>query len=149
MKMTNKPFKQRFEAKFRVTPGCWIWSASTNCGGYGQIRRDGKMVGAHRVAYGLYVGQIPVGLVVRHKCDNKLCVNPDRLLAGTCAENSQDAVDRGLYAKGTDNGSCKLTEAQVLAIRSDFRVLREIATDYGVSRMQISDIKRKKYWLHL
>ncbi len=92
--------RQRFEAKFYVTPGCWIWTASTTKGGYGKIgrgRQDEGTIDAHRLAYELYVGPIPVGMVVRHKCDVKLCVNPDHLELGTHADNVNDTMSRGRH----------------------------------------------------
>ncbi len=85
----------RFEAKFYVTPGCWVWTAATvGRAGHGSFR-NGRHVLAHRYAYQAYVGSIPRGQVVRHKCDNPKCVNPDHLELGTQADNMRDMAERG------------------------------------------------------
>ncbi len=55
---------------------CWLWTASKNTKGYGHFRLDGKVVGAHRVAYELWVGSIPQGLEIDHLCRTPPCVNP-------------------------------------------------------------------------
>ncbi len=88
--------RDRFESKFYVTPGCWIWVAATRSG-YGRVWVDGKLVSAHRYSYEMYVGPIPDGMVVRHKCDTPSCVNPDHLEIGSQAENIGDAVRRGRH----------------------------------------------------
>lgn len=73
--------------------GCWIWSGTTNRHGYGTWGR--KL--AHRHAWEQANGPIPDGLWILHHCDNKPCVNPLHLYAGTRTENVQDAVDRGRF----------------------------------------------------
>ena len=153
--MTEKTFKERLEEKFRVTPGCWIWIACSTKGGYGQISKKRKMVMAHRAAYELYVEAIQDGLIIRHKCDNPRCVNPDHLVPGTYKDNMQDMYSRNRQADmrgrtvGEKHGKSKLTEMQVLEILSDTRTQGKIAEDYRVSRTCIGDIKRRRLWAYL
>lgn len=52
-------------------------------------------VGAHRLSWALVNGDIPSGLVVRHRCDNPPCCNPAHLELGTDAENEADKARRG------------------------------------------------------
>ncbi|SDW62951.1 HNH endonuclease [Litoreibacter albidus] len=42
----------------------------------------------------------PAGEVVRHRCNNRRCINPDHLVAGTQLENIED--DRDFRANGVD-----------------------------------------------
>lgn len=74
--------------------GCWLWTGYRS-GGYGMMMRDGKQVGAHRVAYELLVGPIPVGLQVDHLCRVRHCVNPAHLEPVTREEN----IRRGILAE--------------------------------------------------
>lgn len=76
--------------------GCMLWLAGTTSGGYGQLKLNGRMVKAHRLAYVIFNGEeIPNGRVVRHKCDRPLCVAPDHLERGTVADNMRDMWERG------------------------------------------------------
>lgn len=88
----------RFESKYEPVPfcGCWLWTASTNSKGYGTIAvAKNKTEMAHRVAYQLFVGEIPQGKTVLHRCDTPCCVNPDHLFLGTRADNSLDMNVKG------------------------------------------------------
>jgi hypothetical protein len=58
---------------------CWLWTASLKPNGYGAFRHQGRMQRAHRVAYELLVGPIPVGLQLDHLCRTLRCVNPAHL----------------------------------------------------------------------
>lgn len=74
--------EERFWRHVFVQPnsGCWLWTASLRYDGYGQLGvSDGGVCLAHRVAWELYRGPIPVGLELDHLCRVKSCVNPDHL----------------------------------------------------------------------
>ena len=75
--------------------GCWLWLLCTMNSGYGSVKHNRKMHGAHRVSYEQFNGAIPDGMHVLHTCDCKLCVNPDHLYVGTHKENMTDFRKRG------------------------------------------------------
>lgn len=105
--MFNVVIENRFWTKVDVRDGCWSWRAARNPKGYGVFSCEGRTVSAHRFSYELYNGPIPSGMVVRHKCDNPPCVNPDHLELGTQADNERDKINRGRYRNGaTRNQYC-------------------------------------------
>lgn len=94
--------KIRFEKKIEKSAnGCWIWTGSKNSKGYGRVRIDKKEYMAHRISYNIYLGEIPYGLFICHKCDNPSCVNPEHLFTGTARDNTQDMLskNRRIYTK--------------------------------------------------
>ena len=104
---------------------------------------------AHRLAYAFAVGEIPQGMDVCHRCDNKTCVNPQHLFLGDRKANMQDCVEKGRHRYGERHGQAKLTEAMAIAILIDGRTQEVIAAEYGIHQMTVSDLKRGKTWKHL
>lgn len=148
--------KHKAKIAFAGPSECWVWLGAKRCGGYGQVLARGKKRGAHRESYEAENGEgCAEGLVVRHKCDNPPCVNPDHLEIGTVADNNRDMTDRGRRAKGEDNGSCKLTERdarEIVAIyvpRSPTHNQKALANRFGVSQTQIGKIVRGERWAHI
>jgi hypothetical protein len=144
----------KFNKRIQVTPSCWIWKGYTN-GRYGKFYSVSSNVYAHRFSYETYVGEIPIGYVICHRCDNPLCVNPDHLFAATQLENIADCVNKGRQAKGEHKGNSILSELQVLEIRklyvkgsSTFGIVN-LASIFGVGKSQIQRIVKNKQWSHL
>lgn len=79
----GRSVKERLLARRRIDPdGCWRWTAAPFGNGYGQMRVDGKMVRVHTLAYEVFIGPIPAGMDVGHKCHDEaaaagLCSGPD------------------------------------------------------------------------
>lgn len=109
--------------------------------GYGQVRRQGKTWLAHRWAAHVAIGPCPPGNVVRHTCDNRLCINPAHLMYGTQGDNLNDRKERHMYRKLTRPDA----EAIKLRLRAG-EIMRTIAESYGVSIAQIHHIKTGRQW---
>lgn len=128
-------------------------------GGYGNTTFNGRKIPLHRKVYCVANEVSPEsisGLVVRHKCDNPRCINPEHLELGTVKDNVQDCINRGRakrgVSKGELNGYSKLTEQQVSYIRDTYkRYSREcgipaIASKLGVSTSAVHDVLKSKTW---
>ena len=131
--------------------GCFeCISHHKNNDGYAKIKINNKMVFLHRYIYEEMYGFIPEDMVVRHKCDNPSCINPEHLELGTHKENMKDKKERNrgktCNRRGENNTQAKLTRKQVEEIRKDKRIHREIAKDYNVSRQLIGKIKNNEIW---
>ena len=87
--------------------GCLLWPlAKIQNNGYGQFTfRDTKThtVTAHRMSYTVFNGTIPDGLLVLHKCDERICVNPAHLFLGTQKDNIQDMHAKGRHKNIAQN----------------------------------------------
>lgn len=134
--------------------GCWLWAGPSFAkrGDYGcfTMRRAGIVQQrAHRISWALYRGALPANTHVLHRCDNPACVNPDHLFLGDQTRNMNDKVQKGRQNKGERHGMAKLTEVQAIAIRADSRKYSDIAQDYEISNVTVSDIKRSRSWAHL
>ncbi len=138
--------------------GCWIWQKSKMRNGYGRCALGGgKVTGAHRASYAAFIGEIPNGLDVCHKCDVRPCVNPDHLFSGTRSENILDAskknrVSRTHQRNGAAHPAAKLDDTKVadILVRLERRETKSsIARLYGVTDRIILLIDRRELWRHI
>lgn len=145
--------KERIQAKIALADnGCWEWTGAKYWTGYGHIIADKVHYAAHRASYMLYIGDIPDGMVVCHKCDNPPCVNPAHLFLGTKADNSSDMVRKARSARGEKNAKAKLTEDQVrevLRLRKSGLTLQALADRFKVTKKAVHFIITGKNWKHL
>lgn len=79
--------KEHFEALLIKTDTCWTLKTKTTTWGYGRFEHKGVIYAAHIFAYETYVGFIPTGHILHHKCENEPCCNPDHLEPITQREN--------------------------------------------------------------
>jgi hypothetical protein len=153
----SESFLDRFWSKVEIKGpnDCWEWKGIISRG-YGKIslkksEREGlskrnRQFKASRLSYFIANGPYPEHRFILHKCDNKLCVNPNHLELGNNKKNIQDAYDRGLKPRGEDVSFSKLTNEEAKTIKYDSRHPVELAKIYGIDRRSISKIQRGKRW---
>lgn len=85
--------------------GCCIWLGRTR-NGYGSLQFCGSTEIASRVSWWLYKGSTN-NLFVLHKCDNKICVNPEHLHLGNTGDNRDDWFEAGGKNHNAEKTHCK------------------------------------------
>lgn len=79
----------------------WLWTGQEGTGGYGKLKVGGRHNATHRLSYQAFVGPIPEGFAVHHKCGIALCINPEHLEAvspsGHKALHAATARKRGIF----------------------------------------------------
>ncbi len=165
----------RFLANIRTDDnGCWLWTATIDSGGYGQMRVGGPIQKAHQVAWTLATGApVPEDHMVLHTCDVRACVRNDErgvyvvrgreypryghLFLGDQTANMQDMADKGRAIlpdqRGGKHAGARLTETQVREIRERFQsgimLYQDLAAEYNVSSQSIGKVIRRERWRHL
>lgn len=140
-----------------------------NAGGYAACYAGkGKYSMLHRVAYansaGVTLDDIK-GRVVRHKCDNPRCVNPDHLEIGSSSDNMKDCVCRGRHVnnltnlshtlnrkRGEEQANSRWSAEDIVAMRLAYAAGEKqthIAQRYGCRQTDVSRIVNRKVWVHL
>lgn len=131
--------------------GCWEWTGATDLQGYGRIKSHGKSLRVHRLTYEIFVGSILDGMYILHRCDNRICVNPEHLVVGTQRDNIRDmyAKGRGVDNSGENHGKAILTKDQVVEILDLLQrgySQKEIGQMYHVNSATINSIANGKSW---
>jgi hypothetical protein len=144
--------REKFCGNFKISApeNCWLWAGRRTAAGYGSFYALGEGR-AYRVAWILFQGQIPKGKWVLHRCNQKLCVNPNHLYLGSREDNTRDMIQCGII-------KTKLAPHQVLEIRElagppatapgtgVSKIQVALAEKFGVSRVTISRIQRRAGW---
>lgn len=104
------------------------------------------------MSYAVFVGDVPAGKIVCHKCDTPACVKPDHLFLGTQQDNANDQVQKNRHLFGVKNPNCKLKESDVFEILSSLKLglrYKKIAQRFGVSVGSIERIAANDGWKHI
>jgi hypothetical protein len=133
---------------------CIEWTGTIGADGYGKKWNNKKRnwVQAHRWVYEQEVGAIPDGLMIRHLCHNKRCVNPAHLEPGTMKENRADDIAAGKdWFNGELNPNAKLSNIQRQEIidakpvgKPPYGYIRDIAKKYDIDRTHVYRIWSKE-----
>lgn len=148
----NKKIINRFNRNVakNTQNGCWEWKLRPMSDGYGVLVIGGKVwVLAHRLAWVLKYGSIPEGQCVLHKCDNRICVNPEHLFLGDNLDNIEDRVNKNRTSHasrnvGELNGNSKLSNEAMNDIWLSSEPYKQIARKFGISMSNITRIKKSK-----
>lgn len=134
-------------AKHNPTTGCIEWLYGTNGKGYGEVCENYIQILAHRKMYELCCSvTLKTTDIVRHDCDNPLCINIEHLTLGTYLQNSQDCINRGRLRTN------KLNKDDILCIRAmreDCYTYKAIAEEFDVAPSTIRDILLGFNWKHV
>ena len=150
--MNNKmALKKKSPIRYIVDKNnCFICiSHKPNGLGYPLARRNNKHQRIANYVYEQIYGKIQDNLCVCHKCDNRLCINPEHLFLGTHRDNMQDKVNKGRQTKGEAVNTAKLTENDVLTIFHSKEKNVALTKRYGVHRHTIYKIKKGITWKSL
>lgn len=147
--------------------GCWEFQGCLMPSGYSKIGKGHKTYLGHRLAWIESNGEIPEGLCVLHRCDNRKCINPAHLFLGTKQDNTDDMIRKGrerfvglkspncrkpTAPKGEKHSNAKLTEKQIAEIRAMYgggaRQV-DLAAQFGINQCHVSRIVRKESWSHV
>ena len=132
--------------------GCWLFIGFLDSNGVGRVRFDGRSASAPRVAFFFAHCRWPKPAVLHH-CDTPACFNPAHLSEGSQADNMRDMDRKGrrkTYSpRGESSGMSKLTESEVLAIRSSSETSAKLGRRFRVTTSAVCYVRKRKTWAWL
>ena len=141
------------ENVLRDTDDCIIWPYSTDKDGYGQVRLSGRTNYVHILACILWNGLRPEGALAAHgPCHNRRCFNGRHLQWETPVDNQKDRIRDNTAPRGSGHSQAKLTEDQVLAMRSrraEGATVRQISDEFSVPFGTVNNIIYRRSWKHV
>jgi hypothetical protein len=147
---------RRYKLDYEIDEnGCFICTShKVNAFGYPEVHVNGKRYVMSRFVYQEMFGDIPEGLVIRHTCDNRRCINPEHLETGTKADNTRDMMERGRHVSvnGEKAYFSKLTNDKVLKLRTLYDEgfnYHELSEMFQITYRTAYDVVTRKTWKHI
>lgn len=142
----------RVDALAYESDDCLIWPFAMSRSGYGNISVNGSNTNASRFLCEMVHGVPPFPhMEAAHECGNPACVNKRHLSWKTPVENAADRDRHGTNMRGENHCFAKLSEPDVMRIRSMAGKVSQsrLAAEYGVSQSSIYLIQSGKNWRHV
>jgi hypothetical protein len=132
---------------------CWNWQGALRNpkkrNSYGTISwGTGSHYLSHRLAYIIFnnLGNPDIAdKMVRHTCNNVLCVNPNHLILGNHRDNMNDMLNSGTTAKTLNEEAVKVIK-WMLKYKPKKGLAAKLAQLYNTTPTNISAIKRGRVW---
>lgn len=81
---------ERVLSHIRITDNsCWESTYAPKRDGYTRIKINEKDIAVHRLMFYYYNGELNTNLTINHKCENRVCCNPQHLEQVTQKQNKQ------------------------------------------------------------
>jgi hypothetical protein len=140
---------------------CWPWIGFVSTSGYGRTWINDKGYYAHRVIYSIvYPGTIEltapkssdISGFLLHKCDNRVCCNPNHLFVGNHTDNMRDRSKKGRAPdySGGKGPRCKLTMEQAKQIRqkrAEGIPAKVLSKEYKISLSSMKSLLANKSYM--
>jgi len=117
---------------------CWIWAGGKDAEGYGYLRIQGKVRGAHRMALLASGTTLVPGMDVAHSCADRACINPTHLSLMTRANNMRNrATIERMSTNSGNRGNQRLSDEQIRQIKEIYRDEPALSDQAIVDRFQL------------
>jgi hypothetical protein len=146
--ISNAAIRAYLQVRVEQGPGsCWLWTGNLDRRGYGLCWANGKQYRAARLAYIVWIGEIPPGHDVHHTCQIRRCINPTHFQALPRGRHMKFHSQLGVWA-GSRNSKAKLSEKDVQFIRvaAEFVSVESLARQFGVSVRTIYYARSGRTW---
>jgi DNA-binding CsgD family transcriptional regulator len=138
--------KWEVEANVYTGTPCFVWKTDKLLHfGRGQICFRGKQYSAQLITCMYKERRVrPQGIIVRHRCGNGVCCNPEHVVFDTYQANAHDRVKMG--------GAGKLSEDDVREIRSQHAAgitPTELMRQFDITRSTVHMIIKRRTWQNI
>ena len=147
---TNQTPREYFYDMVMIdTDECILWPYFIYKNGYGRLTINKYRIGIHRLALITRVRKPLEKEYALHSCRNRHCFNVRHLRWGTHQENMADRGVEGTACRGERLHSAKLTEADVIFIRTCGLATKILSERFNITRGHVQKVRTGKKWAYM